>query len=239
MGGGAIGVSLYQCLTWSSGSSTAAAWTRSGPATSPISAPARAGSTCARSAMHAPGGSSDWAIEDHMRADLVEAALQMAVTLRGQLPDKVIFHAARSVHLSPNRRSRNWSGRVALDGTHRRVLGQRGRGVVLIDLQNRVLQPLSLGHQGRGQDGLHTLDRGTIQPQKAALPDRHAHPRTLRTGPTSDGTSRLITCPPFGVNPTTPAGFVDVGYNCKLQTLRCRRGWHLAVHRHEVGVDNP
>ena len=36
-----------------------------------------------------------WAIEDHMRADLVEAALRMAVTLRGQLPGKVIFHADR------------------------------------------------------------------------------------------------------------------------------------------------
>ena len=34
-----------------------------------------------------------WAIEDHMRADLVEAALRMAVTLRGQLPGKVVFHA--------------------------------------------------------------------------------------------------------------------------------------------------
>ena len=36
-----------------------------------------------------------WAIEDHMRADLVESALRMAVTLRGQLPGKVIFHADR------------------------------------------------------------------------------------------------------------------------------------------------
>jgi putative transposase len=36
-----------------------------------------------------------WAIEDHLRTDLVEAALRMAVTLRGQLPAKVIFHADR------------------------------------------------------------------------------------------------------------------------------------------------
>lgn len=36
-----------------------------------------------------------WAIEDHMRAELVEAALAMAVTLRGELPGKVIFHADR------------------------------------------------------------------------------------------------------------------------------------------------
>jgi putative transposase len=36
-----------------------------------------------------------WAIEEHMRADLVEQALQMAITLRGELPAKVVFHADR------------------------------------------------------------------------------------------------------------------------------------------------
>lgn len=36
-----------------------------------------------------------WAVEDHMRTDLVEAALRQAVTLRGELPEKVIFHADR------------------------------------------------------------------------------------------------------------------------------------------------
>ena len=33
-----------------------------------------------------------WAIDEHMRTDLVEDALKMAITLRGQLPEKVIFH---------------------------------------------------------------------------------------------------------------------------------------------------
>jgi putative transposase len=36
-----------------------------------------------------------WSIQDHLRADLVDAALTMAVVLRGTLPDKVIFHADR------------------------------------------------------------------------------------------------------------------------------------------------
>jgi putative transposase len=36
-----------------------------------------------------------WAVEDHLRTDLVEAALRRAVLLRGALPDKVIFHADR------------------------------------------------------------------------------------------------------------------------------------------------
>jgi len=36
-----------------------------------------------------------WAIDDHMRTDLVEDALKMAITLRGELPDKVVFHTDR------------------------------------------------------------------------------------------------------------------------------------------------
>jgi transposase InsO family protein len=36
-----------------------------------------------------------WAIEDHLRADLVTTALSMALDLRGARPDTVIFHADR------------------------------------------------------------------------------------------------------------------------------------------------
>jgi putative transposase len=36
-----------------------------------------------------------WAIEDHLRTNLVETALRRAVVLRGELPGTVIFHADR------------------------------------------------------------------------------------------------------------------------------------------------
>jgi putative transposase len=36
-----------------------------------------------------------WAIADHMRTDLVQDALQMAIILRGQLPAEVVFHTDR------------------------------------------------------------------------------------------------------------------------------------------------
>lgn len=36
-----------------------------------------------------------WAIDDHMRTDLVETALRMAITLRGELPTQVVFHTDR------------------------------------------------------------------------------------------------------------------------------------------------
>ena len=142
-----------------------------------------------------------WAIEDHMRADLVEAALRMAVTLRGHRPGTVIFHADRnsqytSAQIADVTCCAPWAV-PACAGTTR-------RGVVVVNLQNRVLRPPPLGHQSRSQDRLRTLDRGTPQPPSPALLDRHAHPSTLRRAPTSDGTSRLNACPPFGVNLTRP-----------------------------------
>jgi putative transposase len=84
-----------------------------------------------------------WAIADHLRTDLVEAALRMAVTLRGQLPAQVVFHADRGcqVHLGPDRRGGNGSGRAAFDGPNRGVLGQRAGRVVLVEVQDRVLRP--------------------------------------------------------------------------------------------------
>jgi transposase InsO family protein len=36
-----------------------------------------------------------WAIDEHMRADLVEDALKMAITLRVGLPERVVFHTDR------------------------------------------------------------------------------------------------------------------------------------------------
>ena len=36
-----------------------------------------------------------WALDDHLRTDLVESALSMAVAMRGELAEKVIFHADR------------------------------------------------------------------------------------------------------------------------------------------------
>jgi putative transposase len=36
-----------------------------------------------------------WAIAENMRTDLVEQALQMAITLRGELPTNVVFHTDR------------------------------------------------------------------------------------------------------------------------------------------------
>ena len=47
-----------------------------------------------------------WAVEDHMRTDLVESALSMAVTMRGALPGQVIFHADRGTQYTSGQLAR-------------------------------------------------------------------------------------------------------------------------------------
>ena len=47
-----------------------------------------------------------WAIADHMRTDLVEDALQMAIVLRGERPAKVVFHADRGTQYASNQITR-------------------------------------------------------------------------------------------------------------------------------------
>jgi transposase InsO family protein len=66
-----------------------------------------------------------WAIQDHMRTDLVEEALRQAVTLRGRLPAKVIFHADRGTQYT--------SAQIATAATELDVLRSMGRTGVCWD----------------------------------------------------------------------------------------------------------
>ena len=66
-----------------------------------------------------------WAIEDHMRTDLVEDALRQAVTLRGRLPRKVVFHADRGTQYT--------SAQIADAATELDVLRSMGRTGVCWD----------------------------------------------------------------------------------------------------------
>lgn len=62
-----------------------------------------------------------WAIDEHMRADLVEQALQMAIILRGELPDKVVFHADRGTQYASAQ-----IARFAADNGITRSMGKTG-----------------------------------------------------------------------------------------------------------------
>lgn len=47
-----------------------------------------------------------WAVEDHMRTDLVESALSMAVAMRSVLPERVILHADRGTQYTSGQLAR-------------------------------------------------------------------------------------------------------------------------------------
>lgn len=66
-----------------------------------------------------------WAIADHLRTDLVEEALRMAITLRGTLPDRVVFHADRGTQYT--------SAQIAEAATELDVLRSMGRTGVCWD----------------------------------------------------------------------------------------------------------
>ncbi len=48
-----------------------------------------------------------WAIDEHLHTDLVEAAVAMAVTMRGALAEQVVFHADRGCQGGFNRWSQH------------------------------------------------------------------------------------------------------------------------------------
>jgi len=58
-----------------------------------------------------------WAIDEHMRTDLVEDALQMAITLRGELPANVVFHTDRGTQGEINRWSQHLVTMEVFDGS--------------------------------------------------------------------------------------------------------------------------
>jgi hypothetical protein len=58
--------------------------------------------SCTRHASAAAPPVRRLGIEDHLRTDLVETALRRGVTLRGEFPGKVIFHADTEAANTPS-----------------------------------------------------------------------------------------------------------------------------------------
>jgi putative transposase len=145
------------------------------------------------------------AIDEHMRADLVEQALQMAITLRGELPARVVFHTDRGTQYASAQ-----IAAFAADNGITRSMGltgicwdcETGR-IVLRDVEDRVLLPEHLAYQDPRPPRGRSLDRGPLQPPQTTLLDRPAHPGGLRDAtlqpPRGRSTSRIILCPPSGV----------------------------------------
>ena len=148
-----------------------------------------------------------WAIDDYLHTDLVQAALEMAVAMRGELAGQVVMHADRGCqYLGAARAVRPRAQPGPLGWPYRGVLGQLSAGIFLGDTESRVLRPLRVANQGRRQSRGRRLDRARLQPTQAPLIARYDLPRRVREPTHSDGTSRLTVCPPNGVKPTQPIG---------------------------------
>ena len=86
-----------------------------------------------------------WAIDEHLHTDLVQAALEMAVAMRGQLAEQVILHADRgcqytSAQLARFAREHNLIRSVGRTA----VCGQRPGRIILGHTQSRVLRQIPM-----------------------------------------------------------------------------------------------
>ena len=111
-----------------------------------------------------------WAVEDHMRTDLVESALSMALTMRGTLPGQVIFHADRGTQYTSGQcRTCPPTRRGPIGRSDGGVLGQRPGRILLEHTENRssttdtpgLRRSLLDSQSATGSNGSTTADDGT------------------------------------------------------------------------------
>ena len=123
-----------------------------------------------------------WAIADHMRTDLVEDALKMAITLRGERPSRSCSTPTEEPN-TPRTRSPSSRPRTASPG--------RWAGPVICwdnamaesffaTLKTEFYYRRVVAHQGRRRRGRRGLDRGQVQPPTPALLNRSDQPRRVR-----------------------------------------------------------
>jgi putative transposase len=143
-----------------------------------------------------------WAIDEHLRTDLVTSALSMAVAMRGELAETVILHADRGCQYTSGQLSRF---------AHRHNLARSvGRTGVCWDnaaaesfwatLQVEFYRSTPVAQPSGRQARCRRLDRAGLQPAQAPLSPRYDHPGRIREPIQSDGTSRLTLCLPNGAS---------------------------------------
>jgi transposase InsO family protein len=94
-----------------------------------------------------------WAMETHLRTELILAALNMAITQRR--PQAVIHHSDRGCQYTSYAFGKRCRGgrRHALDGIGRRCLRQRDGGELFRFARARGVEPSSIQKPGRSEDG--------------------------------------------------------------------------------------
>jgi putative transposase len=104
-----------------------------------------------------------WAMADHMRADLVCDALRMALNQRRPKRD-LIFHSDRGSQYTSKQFTRLLSrhGGPAEPVATAPGLGQRGRGVVLLDAEGGAHPPARLADSSAGPTGRLRVRGGLV-----------------------------------------------------------------------------
>ncbi len=110
-----------------------------------------------------------WSIADHMRAELVADAIDMA-TWRRRPPEGAIAHSDHGSNYC------SW-----VFGQRLRRPGQRRRRVVLRVAAMRTARPAHLAHPRRARPSDVPLDRSVLQPDPPPLDARLPQPRRLRS----------------------------------------------------------
>ena len=122
-----------------------------------------------------------WCMLSHMRLELVERALEMAVARRRPGPG-VIHHSDHgSQYTGCDLRPALRAARDrCIAGIGRRLLRQRGLRGVPLDAQARARSPPSVAHPRRAQDRRIRVHRGVLQHDKEALHTQLSLTRPLR-----------------------------------------------------------
>ncbi len=137
-----------------------------------------------------------WAVADHLKTDLVDAALSDALTRR-RPPSGLVFHSDRGcpIHQRPARPPRRHPRGSPVGRPSRAMLGQRRRRVVLLHHQDRAAAPAALAHPHRRPTGTIRIHRRLVQHPPQALDPGLPQPRRPRShpprGPTTNTSSRL------------------------------------------------
>ncbi|TFD73495.1 IS3 family transposase [Cryobacterium gelidum] len=123
-----------------------------------------------------------WATADHMRTDLIQDALTMAIVLRGDRPETVIFHSDRGTQYA--------SAQITEFAAAHCITRSMGYTGICWDnamaesffatLKTEVLLPTSLAHPGPSDSRRRSVDRGPLQPSPSPLLDRRRHACGLR-----------------------------------------------------------
>ena len=124
-----------------------------------------------------------WSIADHIRAELVVDALQMAIWRRRPPEGQTVHHSDHGSQYTSwafGRRLR--CRRARLDGLHRRCLRQRhGRIVLLDDATRTPRRAATMGDASSARASRVRVDRSLVQPPPPTLLDQRCEPCRLRS----------------------------------------------------------